>query len=93
MEKLITSEISFNSSINSSNTHNYDKEDTNDFKMNRYKRVTFPNDSQIVKDSSVLNHTIENNLEVNDCLNDSFASVTTTSSIVDNKVIKRKIMR
>ena len=64
------------------------------------KRVTFPNDSQIVKSFVDEFHADEENKRGiaeqndNDELDQSFASITTTtSSIVDNKVIKRKVVR
>ena len=96
---MITSEIS-NSSSNSLSVDTTNNESSsyifssspNQFKNKdiKSKRVTFPSDSQIVRSSSF------NNLSEHEQDNEheqSFASITTTSSIIDNKIIKRKIIR
>ena len=100
LEKLITSEMS--SSINSSSTNEsyfgYSNAKNESERVNKYrssssspkriasisakpKKVTFPNESRLEQPDA-------------SGLDDSFVSVTTTtSSIIDNKVIKRKIVR
>ena len=92
MEKLISSEISMNSTAQTDHnlSHSFETSLKN---VNIAKKVSFPD-------------TAHNNNNTNDYEDDfnedqaenendqSFASVTTTtSSIVDNKVIKRKVVR
>jgi hypothetical protein len=109
LEKLITSEISNSSSnslsIDTTNVINEHSSLSNQHdssyifsssphqfknKEIKTKRVTFPSDSQIVRSSSFNN---VNEYEQDNEQEQSFASITTTSSIVDNKIIKRKIIR
>ena len=91
LEKLIAQEVSINSNANNSDIfpshaeHFDNQEFQNDQKLYKNKKVTFPDDSHLVDRECA-----EDN--ENDC-DQSFASIVTTSSIVDNKVIKRKIIR
>jgi hypothetical protein len=55
------------------------------------KKVSFPDQSLSLNDS-LPQHKYEDNNDTNEC-DQSFVSITTTSSIVDNKVMKRKIVR
>jgi hypothetical protein len=98
LEKLISNELSLNASSNSflTDSESYNKNDLEGnflIKENKNKRVTFPSDSQIVQHSSSyqnINSTDKSTQE----LDRSYDSVTTTtSSIVDNKIIKRKVVR
>ena len=66
------------------------------FSLKTNKKVSFPDDSQIINSLNNTDLDQTNNDHENDDLNEndqSFASITTTSSIIDNKVIKRKIIR
>jgi hypothetical protein len=99
LEKLITSEISSNSSLNdtSSSTQGHGWHDlkgrppSNPFETaTRSKHVTFPSDSQIA-DAKFC----EDNDDDLDGDNQSEISITTTTSslVGDNKVFKRKVIR
>ena len=59
----------------------------NNDKLSRNKKVSFPDDSHLVNDD------YEDNEEDEQDSDQSFASIVTTSSIVDNKIFKRKIVR
>lgn len=109
MERLIAQEVSVNSTMNNSDlnhsqqskrqfndsrravsisptrTLNYDYQQTD--KLMRNKKVSFPDDSHLVNDG--YEEPEEDELDSDQ----SFASIVTTSSIVDNKVFKRKIVR
>ena len=84
-----------NSTANSSfhDAQEQDLESNREPQATKYqKRVTFPSDSQIVNSTPV--HAAGLDETENDEGNESMRSfVSTSSSIVDNKVIKRKIRR
>jgi len=84
LEKLITHEISMNTTSNNDDIDQYPimSKSTKSNDNYHFKKVTFPDNetTNLVDDS--------------DCLEQSFASITTTtSSIVNNKLIKRKVVR
>jgi len=96
LEKLITQEVSINTTnsefyqpvVNNrrANSASPSRLDQLHDRLNRnnLKKVTFPNDSQLAED---------NEAEADNDSDQSFTSIVTTSSIVDNKVFKRKIIR
>ncbi|CAF0825912.1 unnamed protein product [Brachionus calyciflorus] len=96
LEKLIVSETSLNNSIHSSvnseliSARNYQENDL----LNR-KKVTFPYERtlSLSQPKNKSEKQEEDDEEENTENDTSLVSVTTTSSVVDNKVIKRKIIR
>lgn len=89
LEKLINSENSANSSLSFTES-NQPLQISYQYENNR-KKVTFPYEKTLsVSTQKILNDTENAENTENDL---SFVSVTTTNSIIDNKVIKRKIIR
>lgn len=87
LEKLINSETSANCSQSFTESCHTIQDDENE---NR-KKVTFPYEKTLtVSSPKNLNDTENGENTENDL---SFISVTTTNSIIDNKVMKRKIIR
>ena len=85
LEKLIANEITMNSTDASFvAVNNFDSN-----KIKKHVHVTFPDRSQRQVDQ----HDEQSLLEGENEVDQSFVSITTTSSIVDNKVLKRKIVR
>ncbi len=95
MHKLIAHEISLNTTQNSTTPRKEnDQKDQSktlrqttsiNFTNNNSKRVSFPDDQSSIGG-------LEDEEDNNEC-DQSFVSITTTSSVVDNKVMKRKIVR
>lgn len=106
LEKLIAQEVSINSNTSYSDYYQ-NRKASNEFENSRMsnsmspneifnsdekylknKKVTFPNDSHLVNGIND-----DNDGEIDEEIDQSFASIITTSSIVDNKVMKRKIIK
>lgn len=97
MEKLITNENSINTSnsfLNSEACESVRSISKDMLNVNKHKKVSFPDERPTgLLESIGLNQSEDQSIENVNEHDASFVSVTTTSSIVDNKVFKRKIIR